>query len=101
MLKAVGEDKLKNLRLYSDPECTALKEELAKVYAVNKSQVYVGNGSDEVLNFIFMAYGQGGVAFADLTYGFYSVFASLYGQKTQIIPLKEDFSLDVNAFREL
>lgn len=98
VIKAINEQKIKDLRLYSDPECKLLKSKLAEVYDTIPNKIFVGNGSDEILNFAFMAYGQKGVAFADITYGFYSVFADLYGLDSQIIPLKEDFSLDVDGF---
>ena len=96
--KAVSQEKIQNLRLYCDPECKVLKTELAKVYNTTTDRVFVSNGSDEILNFAFMAYGQKGVAFADITYGFYSVFAELYNLDSEIIPLNEDFSLNVNGF---
>ena len=85
-----------DLRLYSDPECKELKKALAGYYGVEPENVYVGNGSDEALNFAFLAYATDGrgVAFADITYGFYPVFADLYHIPAQIIPLKADFSLD-------
>ena len=91
VVKAISEQKIKDLRLYCDPECKALKKELAKVYDMDVENVFVSNGSDEILNFAFMAYGHKGVVFADITYGFYSVFSELYGLKEQIIPLKQDF----------
>ena len=86
------------LRLYSDPESRVLKERLARNYGRAQAEAFVSNGSDEILNFAFMAYGEQGVRFADITYGFYSVFADLYGLDTEVIPLREDFSLDVEAF---
>ncbi len=98
VVKAVNEQKIRNLRLYCDPECKALKTELARVYKTTTDRIFVSNGSDEILNFAFMAYGQNGVAFADITYGFYSVFANLYNLQTEIIPLSEDFSLNVEGF---
>ena len=75
-----------------------LKERLARNYGRAQAEVFVSNGSDEILNFAFMAYGEQGVRFADITYGFYSVFADLYGLETEVIPLREDFSLDAEAF---
>lgn len=98
VVKAIDKSKIQNLRLYCDPQCKQLKSELARVYDTDAKNVFVSNGSDEILNFAFMAYGQNGVAFADITYGFYSVFASLYGLESQIVSLKDDFSLDVDAF---
>lgn len=92
---AVGEQCGK-LQLYSDPECVQLRKKLAKVYDVRPEQVIVTNGSDEVLNFAFMAYGdrEHPLAFADITYGFYPVFAQLNGIPYEEIPLKDDFSID-------
>lgn len=95
---AVGKAEIEDLRLYSDPECTALKSAVAKQYGVNTENVFISNGSDEVLNFAFMAYGDKGAIFPDITYGFYSVFANLYGIKPQIIPLRDDFTVDINDY---
>lgn len=85
------------LQLYSDPESTALRGKLAEVYGVKPEQVIVSNGSDEVLNFAFMAFGEE-VAFPDITYGFYPVFAQLNHIPYTQIPLKEDFSIDVQDY---
>jgi len=84
------------LQLYSDPETTALREKLSRIYGVSPKQILVTNGSDEILNFAFMAFGSEKVpmAFADITYGFYSVFAELNHIPYTLIPLKEDFSID-------
>ncbi len=84
------------LQLYSDPESTALRAKLAEVYGVKPQQVLVTNGSDEVLNFAFMAFGseQAPLAFPDITYGFYPVFAELNHIPYTQIPLKDDFSID-------
>ena len=81
------------LQLYSDPESTALRGKLSEVYGVKPTQVLVSNGSDEALNFAFMAYGDQ-VAFPDISYGFYPVFAQLNNIPYTQIPLKEDFSID-------
>ena len=98
VINAITSAEIENLRLYSDPECKALKEEFAKLYDVELENVFLSNGSDDILNFAFMAYGYNGAAYADITYGFYSVFAELYDIESDIIPLKDDFSLDVDAF---
>lgn len=84
------------LQLYSDPESTALREKLAQVYGVKPSQVLATNGSDEVLNFAFMAFAdeKSPLAFPDISYGFYPVFAELNHIPYTQIPLKEDFSID-------
>lgn len=98
VVKAVGKAEIEDLRLYSDPECTALKSAVAKQYGVNSENVFISNGSDEVLNFAFMAYGDKGAVFPDITYGFYSVFADLYGIKPEIVPLRDDFTVDINDY---
>ena len=87
---------VEKLQLYSDPECTALRAMLAKTYGVAPNQVIVTNGSDEVLNFAFMAFAdeENPLAFPDITYGFYPVFAELNRIPYTQIPLKEDFSID-------
>ena len=84
------------LRLYSDATATELKTALASQYGVGPENVFVSNGSDEALNFAFLAYATDGrgAAFADLTYSFYPVFCDLYHIQADVIPLKEDFSLD-------
>ncbi|MBO5129523.1 MAG: histidinol-phosphate transaminase [Oscillospiraceae bacterium] len=81
------------LQLYSDPESTVLRVKLAEVYGVKPEQVIVTNGSDEVLNFAFMAFAEN-LIFPDITYGFYPVFAQLNNIPYEEIPLEEDFSID-------
>ena len=84
------------LQLYSDPENRSLREALAKRFSVDPCEVVVTNGSDEVLNFAFMAFAdrEHPLRFADITYGFYPVFANLHGIPYREIPLREDFSMD-------
>lgn len=98
VIRAINENEVKDLRLYCDPECKKLRKSLADLYSVAPENVFLSNGSDDILNFAFMAYGEKGAAFPDITYGFYSVFAELYGIKTEIIPLKDDFTIDTEAF---
>ena len=83
------------LELYSDPECKKLTSTLAKLYGVKPSEVILVNGSDEVLNFAFMAFAdeRHPLAFADITYGFYPVFANLHRIPYREIPLRDDFSV--------
>lgn len=87
-------------QLYPDPDCTALTKLVADSIGVKKENVIMVNGSDEVLNFAFMAYcdEKTPAVFADITYGFYKVFASLNGVPTKVIPLKEDFSIDIDDY---
>lgn len=90
---------IERLRLYSDPTCRSLREALGKEHGVDRTRICPTNGSDEALAFAFMAYGRGGVAFPDITYGFYPVFAELYGCPMNVIPLREDFTMDVDAMK--
>ena len=68
VIECVNAEAVKNLKLYSDPESKVLKEELAKAYNVKSENVFVSNGSDEILNFAFMAYGEKGAAFNDIKF---------------------------------
>ena len=88
------------LRLYPDPECTDLRRAAARYYGVGEDHIFCGNGSDEILAFCFQAFFDPGrpVCFADVTYSFYPVYAGYFGLDTRIIPLREDFSLPVEAF---
>ena len=96
VIAALNAREAADLRLYSDPEAKVLKAVLAERYSVEPANIFVGNGSDEALNFAFLAYAADGrgAAFADITYGFYPVFAELYHIPVRIVPLKEDFTLD-------
>ncbi len=87
------------LHLYPDPDCRELTGELASLLGVDPAEVLLTNGSDEILNFAFMAFcdGEHPAVFPDITYGFYKVFAALNGVPYTEIPLKEDFSVDVEG----
>lgn len=96
--EAITKEQVELLRLYSDPTCRGLKEKLAGLYDVSTENIFLSNGSDEVLNFAFMAFGGKGVIFPDISYGFYEVYSSLYAISFEKIPLKEDFSLDYRDY---
>lgn len=100
VLDALNRAEAEKLRLYSDPACTDFLATLAKAYGVAENQVFAGNGSDEVLAFAFCAFCAKGAAFADLTYGFYPVFARLFGVPAREIPLRADFSLAVEDYAD-
>ena len=87
------------LELYPDPTCREIREKLAAVYGVAADQVVVTNGSDEVLSFAFMAFCDNGAIFPDITYGFYRVFADLYRVPCEEIPLKADFTIDIEDYK--
>ena len=98
VVEAMNAEQVELLRLYSDPTAKNLKEKLAGLYGVKPANVFVSNGSDEVLNFAFMAFGGGGAAFPDISYGFYEVYAELYGINAEKIPLEADFSVDYQKY---
>lgn len=88
------------LQLYSDPTCSALTEKMAEILGVKAEQVLMTNGSDEILNFAFMAYGDKDmpIVFPDITYGFYPVFAQLSNIPYEEIPLDDDFKIRVSDY---
>ena len=91
-----AEEAIRHGELYSDPECLSVRKALAERYGTGLDEVIVSNGSDEVLNFAFMAFcdEEHPAAFPDITYGFYSVFAEANRIPYREIPLREDFTLD-------
>jgi histidinol-phosphate aminotransferase len=91
MSRAVNED----LRLYPDPESSSLRRAIAKRHNVGPDQVFVGNGSDEVLALCFPAFcdPEEPVRFFDVTYSFYKVYASLFRIPSDIIRLNDDFTV--------
>lgn len=95
VLAAVAEEAAR-LNLYSDPDARALCAKMAQTYGVTPDRVIVSNGSDEVLNFAFMAFSsdERPLVFPDLTYGFYPVFANLNRLPYTEIPVKDDLSID-------
>ena len=93
VVEAMNAEQVELLRLYSDPTARGLKEKLAELYGVKPENVFVSNGSDEVLNFAFLAFGEDGVVFPEISYGFYEVFGDLYALEYEKIPLNEDFSI--------
>ena len=88
------------LNLYSDPDSVELTKAIAETYGVERNMVLATNGSDEILNFAFMAFTDGSnpALFADITYGFYPVFADLNGSRIEIVPLRDDFTLSVDDY---
>lgn len=90
------------LRLYPDPNADALKQVIATSLGVDETQVFVGNGSDEVLAHIFQGLLQHDqpILFPDITYSFYPVYCGLYRVPFELVPLAEDFSLSLKAYRK-
>ena len=99
VLSAVNKDEVAKLRLYPDPEASDLKKAIAELYGVGKDNVFISNGSDEILNFTFMAFfDDKGVVFPEISYGFYKVYADLYRIDYKMIPLCDDFSINYKDY---
>lgn len=88
------------LRLYPDPSASQLKKTIADYHRVSDQQVFVGNGSDEVLAHVFMALlnHDRPLLLPDITYNFYPVYARLYQISTRTIPLAADFTLQLDQY---
>lgn len=101
-VQAVLHEQADVLRLYPDPDATALKQAIAKQQNINVSQVFVGNGSDEVLAHIFKAFflQDEPILYPDITYSFYPVYSQFFGTKTKEIPLNENFEIDVRDYTQ-
>jgi len=97
--EAVAEESGK-LFLYSDTECVELRRELAKRLDVSPEELMMTNGSDEILNFAFMAFCDKHTPafFADVTYGFYPVFAAINRVPYEEIPVAENLSIDITGY---
>lgn len=100
VIEALKEAADEYLRLYPDPSVEELREEIARYYRVKKEQVFVGNGSDEVLAFSFLAFFDRDetILFPDITYSFYPVYAKLYSLRYEEVPLNDDFTIPVEKF---
>ena len=98
--EALNAAEIDRLNLYPDPEGRALRQKLAEMYGVEAENVFLANGSDELLSFAFMAFcdGERPVAFPAVSYGFYPVYAQLYQVPCTQIPLREGFVLDPRDF---
>ncbi|MDD2893725.1 MAG: histidinol-phosphate transaminase [Halothiobacillaceae bacterium] len=100
VLEAIRAEVGDNLRLYPDPDSLALKQAIASYHGVQVNQVFVGNGSDEVLAFVFQALFKhdAPLLFPDVTYSFYPVYCGLYEIDYQTVPLADDFSIQINDY---
>ncbi|MDE7244538.1 MAG: histidinol-phosphate transaminase [Oscillospiraceae bacterium] len=96
VLAALNRAEAEHLNLYPDPEGKILREKLAALYGVKTENIFLANGSDELLNFIFMTFCDQNrpVAYPAISYGFYPVYASLYGLPYTEVPLREGFRLE-------
>ena len=94
-IEAIKQAASDRLRLYPDPAATALKSAIAKHHGLSPEQVFVGNGSDDVLNLAFFTFFRQSrpLLFSDLTYGFYPVYAEVHGIDHHVVPLDDDFRI--------
>jgi histidinol-phosphate aminotransferase len=100
VIAALQAEATETLRLYPDPNSDKLKAAIAQNFGLLSNQVFVGNGSDEVLAHIFQALLKHSrpLLFPDITYSFYPVYCALYGIESEIIPLNEHFEIDVKDY---
>lgn len=91
-----------SLRRYPDPNCDALKQVLADYYAVNSKNIFVGNGSDEVLALAFISFFKQSqpILFPDISYSFYEVYCSLFEIENVRIPLTKDFDISLPDYEQ-
>ena len=98
VIEAVNREAVEDLRLYSDPTALDLKKAIGGLYGKKPCEVFISNGSDDILNFAFMAYGHLGAVYSDITYGFYKVYAKLHGAVSTVIPLLPDMTQDKSGY---
>ncbi len=90
----------RGLNYYCDPECSQLAGKIASMYSLKPSQIVFGNGSDEILNFLFMAFCENGAAFPNITYSFYKILAKFHGVDYIPVPLK-NFRVDPSYYKDV
>lgn len=98
--EVLSEEVIDKLNLYSDPELKELTAAIAKQFDVTPDMVFCGNGSDDVLAFAIMGFcGKGGkLCCPEISYGFYPVYADLFGVELEQIPLNNDFSVNAEDY---
>jgi histidinol-phosphate aminotransferase len=104
VIEAIKKAADEHLRLYPDFACTELREAIADHYRVKTEQIFVGNGSDEILAFAFGAFFENDtnaqpILFPDITYSFYPVYANLWGIPYRTVPLFKDFSINCDDYK--
>ncbi|MFN2361881.1 MAG: histidinol-phosphate transaminase [Marinobacter sp.] len=102
VVEAISAELNDNLRLYPDPEGDALKKTIAEYYGVQSEQVFLGNGSDEVLAHIFFGLFQHGqpILYPDITYSFYPVYCGLYNIDGKTVPLTDSFEINPEDYQQ-
>ncbi|WP_417539450.1 histidinol-phosphate transaminase [Marinobacter sp.] len=102
VIEAIQSELNDSLRLYPDPEGESLRQTIAGYHNVKPEQVFLGNGSDEVLAHIFYALFQHGqpVLFPDVTYSFYPVYCGLYNIEGKTVPLTDSFEINPEDYKQ-
>lgn len=97
MKNAVNDD----LKLYPDPTCSELIDEIAKYYSLNKDEVFIGNGSDEILAFSFMTFfsKEKQILFPDISYTFYKVYAELFNLDYKLVKLDDNYNIPLEELK--
>ncbi|MEH6628068.1 MAG: histidinol-phosphate transaminase [Motiliproteus sp.] len=97
---ALGEFPIDQLKLYPDPDATELKQAIAEYHQVSSANVFVGNGSDEVLGLAFMAFFRQvwPILYPNHTYSFYPVYCNLFGIEYRTVPLNKNFTLNISDY---
>lgn len=100
VLTAIENEIKDSLRLYPSPTMDDLRLAIAENYGLKKDNVFVGNGSDEILAFAFMGLFEPGnpIRFPDITYSFYPVYSKVFNIDYETIPLNADFTIDITQF---
>tara|TARA_R110001606_G_scaffold360158_9_gene512966 strand:- start:16731 stop:17792 length:1062 start_codon:yes stop_codon:yes gene_type:complete len=101
VIEAIRDAADERLRLYPDPDASELKDAIAAYYRLKPSQVFLGNGSDEVLAHLFLGLFKQDrpILFPDITYSFYKVYCGLYGIDYQTVPLNDDLAIDLADYQ--
>lgn len=100
VIAALQAEAADSLRLYPDPDSSRLKTAIAEYHGLQASQVFVGNGSDEVLAHVFQALLEHDLPllFPDITYSFYPVYCGLYGIQYETVPLDTQFGINIDDY---
>ncbi|WP_296934745.1 histidinol-phosphate transaminase [uncultured Marinobacter sp.] len=102
VIEAIQAELNDSLRLYPDPEGESLRQTIAAYHGIQPNQVFLGNGSDEVLAHIFFGLFQHGepILFPDITYSFYPVYCGLYSIESKKLPLTESFEINPDDYKQ-
>jgi len=103
VVEVISADEIKKLNLYPDPEASELVSAISEYYNISKSKIVLGNGSDELLAFSFMAFQNESreINFPDISYGFYKVYAEVYGANVKLIKLDDNLMINPRDYFDI